>query len=561
MGTQTVEESVSARTRTEIFDLGTREYDEEFAISRAATGDHGRDTEIPPPTPGGNLETVHQLGGSGPSSSEHEGRGISERSSHSPSDTARPPDPGSDQVELSTGRSNTTSDYPSTAGGNPYQPMAALAGEFQTLSISSFNQPTYAGLGTGASGNWPSSTRPIIPLQPISGGGSGGGTGPPGGGAPGPPGPPGPFGNPAGGAPGAPPPPPPGGPPGGQPPPPPGGPPGPGQPGGGPPNPFGTAGQPLGGQIKIEKPFLFTGEREKAEDWIRECVLWFILTGYTNDQGKVLLALGRIDPGAKIAYDWKQLLLRDISSGTVTYTWAGFTRIFQERFAPLDQENDAAAKLEALVFDKSKPMDDFIATFQDLARKAGHTQETALIHTFMRKIPATSRQDIRRHYPNATLGEWYDHARRIDNIFRTEQTMRSTASASSNTNPTTNRGRTPNRGQYRRGRGTGRPRIRATETDQGENDQPEKGNDSQVNALTAKERQNAREKGLCYNCGKGGHLAASCPDRKHKAPQGKARSATIEDSPERGSEENDDDDDEGTMVGVRHVQIQNELDF
>jgi hypothetical protein len=135
-------------------------------------------------------------------------------------------------------------------------------------------------------------------------------------------------------------------------------------------------------------------------------------------------------------------------------------------------------------------IEDHIAKYKILITKAGISKNSPSAIDYFRKslnVPL-QKQLLNLPTPPTNLDEWFEWASRLDNNYRKMLRIF---------------GRTPNDKKEPK---------RHWHFQRKERDP----NAMDVDAMTTEKRDEAMRKGLCFGCGKAGHLNRDCPDNDHK---------------------------------------------
>ncbi|OCH92376.1 hypothetical protein OBBRIDRAFT_726918, partial [Obba rivulosa] len=124
---------------------------------------------------------------------------------------------------------------------------------------------------------------------------------------------------------------------------------------------------PYNPKPKLVDPLVFNGKRDRLEFWLSslQIVIWGREQDYTTAKSKIMMALFHM-AGNQVD-EWKNNLTE---------------------WGPIDQVTAASTKLIALQYDPGNRIDSFIVKFENLALKAGITEDAALLPMFRLKLPA-----------------------------------------------------------------------------------------------------------------------------------------------------------------------------
>ena len=243
--------------------------------------------------------------------------------------------------------------------------------------------------------------------------------------------------------------------------------------------------------IKLNLLKDFSGKREDLKKFLQQVNLYMDVNAktYHNDMTKIAFVLSFMDEGD--ASSWKEQFLEE---ATATFphnygTWADFERDLREAFQPFDAPGDALEEIKNLWMG-SNSIEDHNTKFQMLLTKSKLDKTSLAVIDYYREtlnLPLQKRL-LGLEVPLVTLQEWYDKATKYNNLFRKIQRIMG-------------RGRTNNDKKEE-------PKKKAwtfTKKDP---------NAMDVDLLSTKKRDEAMKKGLCFGCGKHGHLNWDCPEKK-----------------------------------------------
>jgi hypothetical protein len=359
----------------------------------------------------------------------------------------------------------------------------------------------------------------------------GGGGGPPGGNPPrgGPPG--GPFGPPGG----------------------PFGPPGGGPPGGGPPAPIPPAPAVMGGRsdkLVGNTPLIFKGERNRAEEFITQ---WQLYEGVniTNDlmrnaYQRAMLFLTYIQ--GPIVNEWvkgvnawlRGQIIHQGWAPTDERLWAEVFDSFNRQFANVMEQEDAQAALAKGLQLEKGDLDKLITEFEQLVRHAGYDiNQDLVLRIFTSALPNTMYEYILRTLPQpATYEQWrsaaidqqkvYVHMRNRADRFKTKKLPPITT-----WRPFGNQWRNPTKDPNAMDTSPGRTRARVAEAEDflpGGNRYEQRVGGSREGGYPRGpvQRDGQRKVLTCFFCGKPGHFARDCRQkRNNQGPSGPPRNTQI----------------------------------
>jgi hypothetical protein len=250
------------------------------------------------------------------------------------------------------------------------------------------------------------------------------------------------------------------------------------------------------GEIKLNQPKPFTGKREELKKFLQDVKLYLLVNHqiYDNNIKKIAFALSFMNEGDAASYK-EQLLEEAMAKDNFDLgDWEDFETDLRTAFSPYDAPGDALEEMKTLRMGNNS-IEEHNARFKMIVTKSGLSPTSPAVIDYYREtlsIPL-QRRILSLESPPTTLLKWYEWAAKLDNNWRRMQRV---LGRSKETNERNYSGRKKDELKKR---------FNFTRKDP---------NAMDVDALTTEKRDEAMKKGLCFGCGKPGHLNRDCPDKK-----------------------------------------------
>jgi len=263
-------------------------------------------------------------------------------------------------------------------------------------------------------------------------------------------------------------------------------------------------------------PKEFSGNRDNFKRWMMSCRMYIAGNHkvYPSDFDKINFVLSFMNSGEAAAWNEQfieeQPNLENLDLGT----WDDFKKNLEEAFSPYDAPEEAREKLKRLQKEGKTPMNEHIATFKTLVNQAKiGKDEEALCDLFLETLPKKLQERLLTlQFPLDGIKGHYEWAQKFDHKFHRMQRImgRTTQNKQETSNSwRRNEQKTEPKKEQKKSDNNSR-RFTFTKKDP---------NAMDIDQMTPERHAECMQKGLCFSCGKQGHLGKDCPDRAGTSKQ------------------------------------------
>jgi hypothetical protein len=279
--------------------------------------------------------------------------------------------------------------------------------------------------------------------------------------------------------------------------------------------------RPTSIKVKTEAPDYYDGSTDRAQAFLTELHMYYIVTGETDVGRQVLFALSRIkggkDNSATKWVDAKRQLLRNyyekvdgktptqiaqLASEGTTHPmngWDAFKAQFEEHFLLHDEHEMARDNLDSLNMDK-KTCGEYTTMFNGYAEMAQY-DETYLLRKYREGLTKPLHDKVISAYPAPeTLKDWKERALNLDRVWRKTQQKKKTEH---------------------------KPFVPFRKPE------PKRDpNAMDIDQMSIEQQNELKAAGKCFYCQEVGHIAKECP-KKGRNPAGKQKKPWVKPQPQQ----------------------------
>ena len=335
----------------------------------------------------------------------------------------------------------------------------------------------------------------------------------------------------------------------------------------------------VNGSMRGHPPEIFDGQRKNTAKFVKEFGLWKLCNmrneGMANPFARVALALSYIK-GPNVD-DWVAQQIDEVYwkvHGDPTRNpplqpthrddderlWTEFVGDFTDAFGDTAEAERAYGDLQKLEL-RGNRVDDYIATFEKLLRRAGWDRDAhGSVEMFKGRLPRKLVYVIlQRDQVPHTINEWQ---RALRNEIQRREMIDATLGARTESHPFS---RNKFLGKTKEG-----PRRWQRDPDAMDVDAAIMGTDTKKGdgKLSENEKKKRQAEGRCFTCGRQGHMSRACPKKRDGEKAKNARKAEIKNQQEEEKEGREDAasapppyNSEGMMAQIRSMNTEERDEF
>jgi hypothetical protein len=264
---------------------------------------------------------------------------------------------------------------------------------------------------------------------------------------------------------------------------------------------------------KLNMPKPFTGKRQDYKKFMQDVLLYIRINHkiYETDEDKIIFTLSFFNDSD--AATWKEQWVEEkFKQDPVNFgNWNDFANALNTAFLPYDAPGDALDEMKNMKLGDGS-IENHVSNFKMAVTRSGLDKDSSAVVDYFRDsltIPLQKRI-MTLENPPTTLDKWCEWAMKMDNNYKKMQRVIG-RSRQGKTDAGKRKDETPRRWVFQK--------------------KDRDPNAMDVDAITTERRAECLKKGLCFGCGKPGHLGINCPDKQPSASKPPTYASTWRSTP------------------------------